>query len=125
MNSQSADTIIISNRSYPAGQKKRWKKIKKYKPTSQSQSRKIISTKTLGLKGAIKELDGYIIPYPGEFKGLQQDQFKISLEAIANYVYSKVQYPKDMTCFFETFERTELTEPEDLEENATCTQVAI
>jgi len=56
---------------------------------------------------------------------LRQDQFKISLEAIANYVYSKVQYPEDMTCFFETFERTELTEPEDPQENATHTQIAI
>ena len=30
-----------------------------------------------------------------------------------------------MTCFFKIFERTELTEPEDPEENATCIQVSI
>ena len=46
------------------------------------------------------------------------------MDAIANYVYKKCQYPEDLT-FFDTYYRTEIEMPKDPLDKAICTKIAI
>ena len=108
-------TVMVSNRSH-TGQKKKWRRLKQQKKKPTQFEKKLVDIKSLGLKGATEDLDGWVITLPGECKNLRQDQFREIIDNIGNYACKKVHYPEDITCFFEDFERKEVKKPEDPEE---------
>ena len=119
-----SNTVATDNRTH-SGQKKKWRRLKKAKSHKPQQQRKLVDVLSLGLKGATEDLDGWVITYPGEHKNLRQDQFRDIVDNIANYVYKKCQYPEDLTCFFEDFERKDISKPDDPEDDPSLTDKTI